>query len=238
MASTSRPPKWIKPQLTRLIDEAPTGGGWLHEIKYDGYAHARRADRPCGQVKLLTCTGLDWSHRYKRTTEALGSLKVKSAYLDGELCALYGDGVPCSAGSRLRSTKAGQMSWSISPSISCFWMGGTSQRPLIERKAALQRLLTNESRRPQLQRSRYGDGPRFHRGLRAAPGGRHLKASQSTLRARRPRDLGEDEVPQPRGVRGCRLDRSGGQPRTSARCFSATTRTMVDCSTRGAPAPA
>jgi hypothetical protein len=22
---TSRPPKWIKPQLTRLVDEAPTG---------------------------------------------------------------------------------------------------------------------------------------------------------------------------------------------------------------------
>jgi hypothetical protein len=32
--------------------------------------------------------GLDWSHRYKRTIEALRSLRVKSAYLDGELCAL------------------------------------------------------------------------------------------------------------------------------------------------------
>ena len=31
--TTSRPPKWIKPQLTRLIDEGPTGGGWVHEIK-------------------------------------------------------------------------------------------------------------------------------------------------------------------------------------------------------------
>ena len=40
METTSRPPKWIKPQLTRLVDEAPTGKGWLHEIKYDGY-HAR-----------------------------------------------------------------------------------------------------------------------------------------------------------------------------------------------------
>jgi len=45
------------------------------------------------QVKLLTRTGLDWSHRYRRTIEALGSLKVKSAYLDGELCALNADGV-------------------------------------------------------------------------------------------------------------------------------------------------
>jgi bifunctional non-homologous end joining protein LigD len=40
-----------------------------------------------------TRTGLDWSHRYKRTIEALGSLEVKSAYLDGELCALNSDGV-------------------------------------------------------------------------------------------------------------------------------------------------
>ena len=41
-----------------------------------------------GQVKSLTRTGLDWSHQYKRTIEALRSLKVKSAYPDGELCAL------------------------------------------------------------------------------------------------------------------------------------------------------
>jgi ATP-dependent DNA ligase len=33
-------------------------------------------------------------HRYRRTIEALGALKVKSAYLDGELCALDGYGVP------------------------------------------------------------------------------------------------------------------------------------------------
>jgi ATP-dependent DNA ligase len=58
---TSRPPKWIKPQLTRLVDEAPAGASWLHEIKYDGYRmHARIGD---GEVKLLTRMGLDWSHR-------------------------------------------------------------------------------------------------------------------------------------------------------------------------------
>jgi len=34
---TDRPPKWIKPQVTRHVDEAPTGAGWLPEIKYDGY---------------------------------------------------------------------------------------------------------------------------------------------------------------------------------------------------------
>ena len=36
-APVTPPPKWIKPQLTRLVDEAPAGKDWLHEIKYDGY---------------------------------------------------------------------------------------------------------------------------------------------------------------------------------------------------------
>jgi ATP-dependent DNA ligase len=82
VGTTSRPPKWIKPQLTRLVDEAPAGHGWMHEIKYDGYRMHARIDG--GNVALLTRTGLDWSHRYRRTIEALASLKVKSAYLDDE----------------------------------------------------------------------------------------------------------------------------------------------------------
>jgi bifunctional non-homologous end joining protein LigD len=28
---------FVKPQLTRLADEAPASSDWLHEIKYDGY---------------------------------------------------------------------------------------------------------------------------------------------------------------------------------------------------------
>ncbi len=92
VGSIDRPPKWIKPQLTRLVDEAPTGKDWLHEIKYDGYRMHARIDGD--KIQLLTRTGLDWSHRYKRTIEALRSLKAKSAYLDGELCALNADGVP------------------------------------------------------------------------------------------------------------------------------------------------
>ena len=35
-------PQWIKPQLTKLVDEPPEGSEWLHEIKFDGYRmHAR-----------------------------------------------------------------------------------------------------------------------------------------------------------------------------------------------------
>src|SRR5690348_10047902 len=36
-------PQWIKPQLTRLVDEPPDGPDWLHEIKLDGLPDARPA---------------------------------------------------------------------------------------------------------------------------------------------------------------------------------------------------
>jgi hypothetical protein len=55
-------PQWVRPQLTELVDAAPDGPDWLHEIKYDGYRMHARLDR--GAVKLLTRTGLDWTHKY------------------------------------------------------------------------------------------------------------------------------------------------------------------------------
>ena len=37
------------------------GDAWLHEIKFDGCRMHARRDR--GAVKLLTRTGLDWTHK-------------------------------------------------------------------------------------------------------------------------------------------------------------------------------
>jgi bifunctional non-homologous end joining protein LigD len=59
VGATCQPPKWIKPKLTPLVDEAPAGEGWLHEIKYDGYRMHACIDG--GKVALLTRNGLDWS---------------------------------------------------------------------------------------------------------------------------------------------------------------------------------
>jgi len=40
------PPKFISPQLTKLVDAAPEGDEWAHEIKLDGYRlHARIVDK-------------------------------------------------------------------------------------------------------------------------------------------------------------------------------------------------
>jgi hypothetical protein len=47
-------PERIRPQLTQLVQEAPEGPEWLHEIKFDGYRMHTRLDR--GAVRLLTRT--------------------------------------------------------------------------------------------------------------------------------------------------------------------------------------
>src|SRR3954470_4245632 len=151
---------WIKPQLTRLVDEAPAGGGWLHEIKYDGYRmHARIDGR---DIKLLTRTGLDWSHRYRRTIEALGSLKVQSAYLDGELCALYPNGVP--SFSRLQAAMdEGQTGELVFFAFDLLFLNGvsTAQLPLIQRKERLQQLFAKELGPVRYSEHVLTDGPRF-----------------------------------------------------------------------------
>ena len=58
-------PQWVPPQLTQLVDTAPEGDQWLHEIKFDGYRLHARLDR--GDVRLLTRTGLDWTHNTRRS---------------------------------------------------------------------------------------------------------------------------------------------------------------------------
>jgi DNA ligase D-like protein (predicted ligase) len=83
-------PGWIKPQLTKLVDQPPDGPEWLHEIKFDGYRMHVRLDR--GAVRLLTRTGLDWTSKYPTIAAAVASLAAKQAYLDGELCGVRSDG--------------------------------------------------------------------------------------------------------------------------------------------------
>lgn len=79
-------PEWIRPQLTQLVDQAPNGPDWLHEIKFDGYRMHARLDR--GAVRLLTRTRLDWTHKYTAIAAAVSSIGAPQAYLDGELCGV------------------------------------------------------------------------------------------------------------------------------------------------------
>jgi bifunctional non-homologous end joining protein LigD len=84
-------PAFIRPQLAKLVTEAPEGRGWAHELKFDGYRMHARIDR--GGVQLITArSGLNWTAKYPRLADWLKALPVATAYLDGELCAVRPDG--------------------------------------------------------------------------------------------------------------------------------------------------
>ena len=135
-------PEWVAPQLTQLVDVAPDGDGWLHEIKYDGYRMHARLDR--GAVKLLTRTGLDWTHKYPLIAEAVAALDAREAYLDGELCGLGPGGITSFNIVQLASDR-GNAAALVFFLFDLLYHDGEDlrPRPVIERKQRLSTLLTN-----------------------------------------------------------------------------------------------
>jgi hypothetical protein len=55
-------PDFSSPQLATLVDKAPAGENWLHEIKLDGYRTAARIES--AKIRMLTRRGLDWTARF------------------------------------------------------------------------------------------------------------------------------------------------------------------------------
>src|ERR1700738_1628514 len=154
-------PEWILPQLTQLVDAAPEGDQWIHEIKYDGYRMHARLDG--GAVKLLTRTGLDWTHKYPAISKAAAALDARQAYLDGELCGIGPDGIPSFNIVQLASDSSNAAAL-VFFLFDLLYLDGEDlrPRPLIARKERLRTLLTNAS--PCLHYSDHviGQGPAFY----------------------------------------------------------------------------
>jgi len=83
---------------------APTGKGWLHEIKHDGYRLIVRRDGD--QVQIITRGGYDWTHRYPQIVRGALALKTKSFVLDGEGVVCGPDGMADCASIRERTAVA------------------------------------------------------------------------------------------------------------------------------------
>jgi DNA ligase D-like protein (predicted ligase) len=94
-------PAFVPPQLSQPVEKPPSGPQWVHEIKLDGFRMAARVDN--GRVQLLTRTGLDWTAKYPNAVAALLNVKVKTAYLDGELCGVDDAGLPSFANTQAAS---------------------------------------------------------------------------------------------------------------------------------------
>ena len=83
-------PDFVSPELCMPVERPPTGEGWGHEIKFDGYRVQLRVED--GNAALKTRKGLDWTDRFKAIVKEGGELQ--DMLIDGEIVALDQDGVP------------------------------------------------------------------------------------------------------------------------------------------------
>src|SRR5258705_6286447 len=74
---------FVEPCLPSPSVKPPSGPGWIHEIKHDGYRMMVRKDSD--GVSIITRNGHHWTDRYPSIVTAASLLKVKSCLIDGEV---------------------------------------------------------------------------------------------------------------------------------------------------------
>jgi bifunctional non-homologous end joining protein LigD len=82
-------PEYV-PQLATLVDKPPSGGEWLHEIKYDGYRIGARVRK--GRVSLFTRNGNDWTAAFPEVADVVDKLSLDDGLIDGEVAVVLPDG--------------------------------------------------------------------------------------------------------------------------------------------------
>ena len=78
------------PQLATLVDDVPTQGDWVYEVKYDGYRAIATLDE--GKVRIASRNGKDWTDHFALVAEALTHVRAKTAVFDGEIAYVMEDG--------------------------------------------------------------------------------------------------------------------------------------------------
>ena len=130
-------PRFVEPQLCKLLDRPPPGPGWVHEVKFDGYRIQSRVED--GSAVLRTRKGLDWTDKFAAIAKAASGLT--DCILDGEVVALDRNGAPNFAAlqAALSDGKTDQLIFFV---FDLLFADGEDLRalPLSDRKARLRSL--------------------------------------------------------------------------------------------------
>jgi ATP-dependent DNA ligase len=151
----SAPAAFIHPCQPTVAKQPPTGPGWAHELKHDGYRlqiHVRK-----NSVRLYTMNGADWTKRYPRIAEEAARLR-EPLIIDAEVVHLSDEGVADfdALHSRTVDEKAVALAFDLLLS------GDDIRRqPLIERKAALKWVLRKAREGIQYVDHSEGDGEKM-----------------------------------------------------------------------------
>lgn len=137
-------PQAMEPCLATLVDAAPRGPNWIHEIKWDGYRiMALKAGR---RTQILTRRGHDWTARFPGIADAVASLPAAKVIIDGEAVIEDGNGIPSfSALQNALSDEHGRIARNaLFYAFDLLYLDGFDLRdlPLDERKARLSALVS------------------------------------------------------------------------------------------------
>ncbi|HEY3593503.1 MAG TPA: non-homologous end-joining DNA ligase [Polyangiaceae bacterium] len=159
--SRARPaalPSFVEPALASLVDKAPDSARWIHEIKFDGYRIQARLEH--GKVRLMTRKGLDWTDKFPTVAEAVARLPADDALMDGELVSEDKDGVSRFSllQQDLKDGRHDRMVYYVFDLLHCDG-ADLKSLPVIERKAALSRLLARARGAVRLSESLTERGP-------------------------------------------------------------------------------
>jgi bifunctional non-homologous end joining protein LigD len=148
-------PDFVAPELCTPVELPPSGEGWCHEIKFDGYRVQLRVER--GTAKLRTRKGLDWTEKFE--TIAKEGSRLPDALIDGEIVALGHNGVPDF--STLQAAIAdGKTDSLIFFAFDLLFADGEDLRrlPLEERKARLKQMLEARSKAKSIRYVEHFEG--------------------------------------------------------------------------------
>ncbi len=155
-------PATLAPMLATLVDEAPAGEDWLHEVKYDGYRFLVRLERK--RARLISRNGKEWTASFPGIVKELATLPAKQAWLDGELVVLDSQGRSTFQGlqNALSGGRARNLAFFV---FDLLYRDGHDLRglPLTARKAALRELVGEGSKSLQIGPEVRGGGPEFFR---------------------------------------------------------------------------
>jgi bifunctional non-homologous end joining protein LigD len=83
-------PRFIEPMKAKLVEEPPTTGDWLYELKFDGIRLI--AIKNGEKVSILSRNQNEQSGRFPDIVEAIETLSVRECVIDGEVVALDEEG--------------------------------------------------------------------------------------------------------------------------------------------------
>ena len=130
------PAAFIHPCRPTVAQRPPSGPGWAHELKHDGYRLQVHVHD--GRVRLYTMNAADWSERYPLVVKAAAHIKG-SAVIDAEVVCLDPGGMTDFDALHSRTMDA----VAVACAFDLMMLDGDDLRckPLSERKALLRSLL-------------------------------------------------------------------------------------------------